>query len=337
MFRRVTTAWTGQTPRNPPGGRGLACLLRAASAAVTLCLLAPASSAAQQPGEDAADVGDARVVGIVRDEANREPLPAVRVQLSGAAGAEGVERETTTDDRGVFRFDGLPAGTYRIRARHLQYEGMEGTLELEAGEELPATVLLKPRPVELPGIEAEVSARSWLPGFRWRRDSLDGHFFTKQDIEEQDPARVTDLLRSLPQVRVRYRPGAGWHATMMNRTSGWADDARCRPRIVLDGDWVPRDLVRMSLNDVEPEEILAMEVYWKPGKLPDGLDPPPSVLGAEAAGPGSGIEAEGDRSGRNRGPTSFRGLERVPFSDLRTATCGVVVIWTELETGGAGR
>lgn len=297
----------------------------------------PAPIEAQEADPPPAAGADAEVVGIVREEGSREPLRAVRVRLSGGPAADGTEREATTDGRGVFRFYGLPPGTYRVRASHLGYRTAEAELTLEAGEERPVTVLLAPRPVELPGVEAEVAAETWLPGFRWRREHLDGHFLTRKDIVDEDPVRVTDLVRSLPQVRVRYSPDEGWYTTMFSRGSGWAEDARCKPHIVLNGQWVPRDLLEMSLNEIEPEEVLAMEVYWKPVELPDGLDPPPSVVGEGAAGPGSGIEAKGDQSGRSRGPTSMGGLEQLPFSDMRTASCGTVVVWTELDAGSLQR
>lgn len=305
------------------------------SVVVALVAVASLSGPGDAQEADRAEASDteARVVGIVREEGSREPLRAVRVRLSGGPAADRTEREATTDGRGVFRFDGLSPGTYRVRTRHLGYRTAEAELTLAAGEERPVTVLMTPRPVELPGVEAEVPAETWLPGFRWRREHLDGHFLTRKDIVEEDPVRVTDLVRSLPEVRVRYRPDEGWYTTMFSRGSGWAEDARCKPHIVLNGQWVPRDLLEMSLNEIEPEDVLAMEVYWKPVELPDDLDPPPSVLGEGAAGPGSGIEAgEGGPVG-DRGPTSMGGLEQLPFSDMRTSSCGTVVVWTELEAG----
>lgn len=319
--------------RDPTDARPRPDLVPAASAllALTAAGWVVGGVEAQEVDRQRTDDGDARAVVVVRDDGSRLPLRAVRVRLAGPDGTGAVERSATTDRNGAVRFEDLPPGTYRIRASQMGYGDAETELSLEAGEARSTDLLMSPRPVEVGGIETEVAPGSWIAGFRWRREHVDGHFFTRKEIAEEDPERVTDLLRSLPHVRVRYRPDRGWYTTMVSRSAGRAEDARCQPHIVLDGEWLPRDVLAMSLDEVEPEDVLAMEVYWKEVDLPEDLDVPPAVLGERSGlAPGAGTETAAGAAG-SRGPTSLRGLDPVPFSDTRTVSCGVVVLWTELK------
>lgn len=98
-------------------------LTAAILATVPLC-------AAQQPPRDraaapAAVEGKAAIAGrvIVRDEKPAVPVRRARVTLSSARLPE--SRITDTDKDGRYRFDGLPAGAYRIRVEKPGYVTLE--------------------------------------------------------------------------------------------------------------------------------------------------------------------------------------------------------------------
>ncbi|NIR35535.1 MAG: hypothetical protein GWN07_05920, partial [Actinobacteria bacterium] len=70
-------------------------------------------------------------------------------------------------------------------------------------------VSLDPVPVELPGVfvGGERAPNATAPsGFEERRASTQGHFIDRAEIQARNPGSVTELLRTVPGVRVRPSP-----------------------------------------------------------------------------------------------------------------------------------
>lgn len=189
------------------------------------------------------------------DEVTREPLTGVRVTFPG------LDRSRSTDDEGAAVFRGVPPGTYRLEATRVGYRPADGTVEVSGEGPERVAVLLTPAAVEVPGLDVEVSSESWVAGFLRRKEELEGHFLTRRDIEERDPVRLTQMVRDHPQVQVRYDPERGRRALL---TSPADDRSRCEPALVLNGTVTP-DFV--TLDDIDPQRVIAMEVYWKRSEL----------------------------------------------------------------------
>lgn len=127
----------------------LLCHARPASAValVTLTLLWTPSALAGRHGT---------IHGTVVDEADA-PVPYVRVLLRSTALMRG-ERRTRTDDRGRFRFSGLPPGRYDVMLAHdRQMPLTEMNLQVRVGSVVHRTYRLRPGP-GLPGAADEQQA-----------------------------------------------------------------------------------------------------------------------------------------------------------------------------------
>lgn len=284
------------------------------------------------------------MVVAVGTEETREPLRAVRVALP-ELGRVGL---TDEDGRAVFRE--VPSGTYRLEASRFGFRPAEGVVDVPRRGVKNVLVLLGPSAVELPGLDVDVPADSWVPGFLHRRRVLEGHFVTKKEIEAEDPARLTQVLREFPEVDVRFDPMGGWRTRLFNPAGAARATNSCRPTLVLNG--VPVSGL-MSVDDIDPERVIAMEVYWKRSQLAgeelrpalqpregSGGGPPLSVYGAPPPRDPMDVVRGGFSEGlETRDPADYGPLESLggagaggPGSIMNY--CGAIFVWTSLEAGG---
>lgn len=73
--------------------------------------------------------------------------------------------------------------------------------------------------------------------------------------------RLTRMIRDHPRVRVRYDPVRGRRVLLDSPAD---DRSHCEPALVLDGT-VTSGFV--TLDDIEPEQVIALEVYWNRSEL----------------------------------------------------------------------
>jgi outer membrane receptor protein involved in Fe transport len=99
------------------------------------------------------------VSGTVRDPANLA-IPAARVLLQGAQ----AQAETFTNDRGEFRFDSVPQGSYEIRIAIPGFEHIATTVRVGSRAPRPVSIQLSlarlEETIEVPDQPAEVSTDS---------------------------------------------------------------------------------------------------------------------------------------------------------------------------------
>lgn len=113
--------------------------MRFALVALALVLpIAGCSDAATPDASPDAGPGTGSLRGLVVDDAVR-PLADATVTAT-APGAE--PREATTGPDGVFRFDGLPAGSYSVEARKATYLSAQTLAQVVAGDGEPDLVQL---------------------------------------------------------------------------------------------------------------------------------------------------------------------------------------------------
>lgn len=97
-------------------------------AAALLLLVATAAPGAAQEGHGTAE-------GIARSAADGEPLSLLLVRLLPAGGQGVAPRGVVTDEQGRFRFEGVPAGAYRLLVEQIGYERTQSpVLQVRAGE-----------------------------------------------------------------------------------------------------------------------------------------------------------------------------------------------------------
>lgn len=229
--------------------------------AAVLVSMAPASLAAQ-------DAPGGGIRGTVVDVQRGST-----VGLAGVALPE-LDRETLADAEGRFRFRDVPPGSYELRVRFLGYEATVHQVEVPSGAVRTVEVQVSPGPVELEELRVTARSLTWVPGFRERRDSRRGHFFTRREIEEADPGHLTDLLRDRDGVRIGFNGNA--HGPERRYPQfyyrGPGTGLYCRPAVFVDGDMMGPGEPWFHFNEIPPDRVLGMEVYYHERDLPDAID-----------------------------------------------------------------
>ena len=197
--------------------------------------------------------GSARVIGKVVNS-NGGPVVGARVSLMGGSAAA----LTRTD--GSFLLDSLPSGTQSLVIRQIGYKPTEYAVELSARVPARATIKLGAFVPELSPVEVISRREDGLQrvGFTDRkRNSAGGHFIDSDAIEKRGAQLFTDLLRTVPGIRVATDNGSNGNMVFSTRSS--TQDGCVT--IWLDGaPW--RSLEAGDLDSfVKPDEVAAIEVY----------------------------------------------------------------------------
>ncbi|HZD04702.1 MAG TPA: TonB-dependent receptor plug domain-containing protein, partial [Longimicrobiales bacterium] len=221
----------------------------------------PALAAAQtgesaRPAQAAADSLD--LLGAVVDAETLAPLEDVAVTLQRQVEPGAATRRSlavVSDLEGRFLFRDLEEGSYRIALERLGYGTVVDTVDYDPSLGLHVEVRLVPEAVELEPMLVAVEARARhleAAGFYQRRAQGLGRFVTREDIEEQNVLEVTDLLRTMPGVTVRYGSGVFSEPLVLMRGG-------CLAKVYVDG--VPT-ISPFSLDSMlQPGDVDAIEVY----------------------------------------------------------------------------
>jgi hypothetical protein len=238
------------------------------------------------------------VRGYLRDIHTNQAIARGIVSLL-ECGGERVASVVTGAD-GSYRVTAPAAGCYLLEARRIGYQARsDGPLELGVGDEMDTELHLLPLPVplaplEVAGAPPQPDAFLARVGFYERQRSDFGHFITREQIEARAARRVTDLLSSVPGVRLVPAPGGLGRMGIQLRGSLLSHGGSCHPRVIIDeiivirGDARPRGLdafglpeaatetarpgagrPEIALDDVvQPEDIQAVEVYRSGAEVP---------------------------------------------------------------------
>ena len=188
------------------------------------------------------------------------------------AGAEltipGSTLRVETDDTGEFRLKNVPAGDLQIRVRRLGFKPDTSMINVLAGQTVPLMIALHPLPVVLAPVTIlgkHYSGR--LASFYQRRDRGLGHYYTREEIEKRNPANTTDLLRTVPGIRLQ--PLGFGRQTLRFRGS------RCPPLVWIDGS--PLGAGEFDIDNVPSRSIEAMEIYTGIAALPSEFTAGPTT------------------------------------------------------------
>jgi hypothetical protein len=224
-------------------------------------VLALALAAAPLPAQEAAPI--VRVRGVVVDSAG--------LAVGGAeVRAVGTALLILTSDSGVFRVE-LPAGPVVFAVRRLGYEPSTFLATLRPGRTNGVTLVLQAMAQALPGVlVAEEREQTWLRTFNDRKDSQQGTFITRTDIEKSRARLTTDLLRRrAPSVQVVMTRG-GTRVYMRGNSA-----RRCPPQL-----FVHTTPYSGEVDDFSPDVVEAIEVYAGSAELPPELNIGRAVCGA---------------------------------------------------------
>ena len=203
------------------------------------------------------------------------------------------------DENGVFRLKAPEAGVYMVKASRLGYRSwIDGPVELGEDDNLEVEFHLSKAVFALDPIEisAQADARYLnTVGFYERQRSDFGHFVTREQIAHRQPRRMTDLVATVPGVRLVPLPASAGKVQVQMRGSNLSQGSLCRPRVFVDGLIAirggsgPRRLGGGDVGDigeeegpagsegstepniddvVVPEEIEAIEVYRSAAQVP---------------------------------------------------------------------
>jgi hypothetical protein len=263
--------------------------------------------------------GAPAVFGVLTDQEER-PIPEATVSIVGTS------LTTRTRADGSFRLPAPPPGEHRLAARHLAYRPLAVILAVEAGRSTEVVGVMEMAPQPIP--ERVVASRD-RTGFDERRRQGRGYFIDASDIEQRGTPRFSELLRTVPGVRLvptggqlgaKYRIEMGRSSASMN----------LRPRIVSPPPPPPGREQEVAGTPTLPAD---------PGNMPTtALMPVPGRESCTVNYWLDGVRFEptnGDVDVDVR-PDQIAGLEVYPGlmapAQYRTGdmVCGVIVIWTKM-------
>jgi carboxypeptidase family protein/TonB-dependent receptor-like protein len=187
-----------------------------------------------------------------------------RVVLEGAptnAGSRvevvGTDQIALTNDKGEFTISKLPSGSHVLLARHLGFGAQTVAVDLTSREAQRVTIKLPKyvAMIEPVIVNARRSASLDKVGFSQRKNTGMGFYIGPDELKNQHPNRVTDILRSVPGLRIIDSPEG--ETVSSARNAGGGD---CTQYYVDDMPWLsaePGDVNQF----VNASEVVAVEVY----------------------------------------------------------------------------
>jgi Carboxypeptidase regulatory-like domain/TonB-dependent Receptor Plug Domain len=237
--------------------------VRAWSTAFLSLLLGVAAAShatrAQQPDSARRDSLPATLIGRVTDTLGA-PLNGAEITLFKSESIRAI-----SGDSGEFRLTGLPPGTNVFNVRRLGYQPASFTAALKSGRTHRATFALSISAQALPLIAVSDTARThWLDQFERRRSTSRGTFITRAEIVKRTARMGSDIVRTVPGVRVIPGRSSGVNQVIMNRGAGGRP---CIPTMYVHN--MPYSGV---LDDFSADDIEALEVYVGISEIPPELD-----------------------------------------------------------------
>ncbi|HEX8392194.1 MAG TPA: carboxypeptidase regulatory-like domain-containing protein [Longimicrobium sp.] len=201
-----------------------------------------------------------RVSGRLIDARDGSAVANASVSLLGTDGR--YQKHSGSDESGIFVFDGVTPGRFRIRATRIGYqEARSSPLNLMLNDTIVVEIRLSSsevvlRPVTV--VARSAARRSATVGaFYQRMESGFGTFITRDQIQRRGALRVSSLLQSFTSLRPFGGPGQG---LQFGRRG-------CPVQVVVDGIVVNRR--GDSVDDfVLPDMIEGIEVYRGIADLP---------------------------------------------------------------------
>jgi hypothetical protein len=219
---------------------------RSGLGSIVLLLSIPASLQAQ-----------ATLTGTVRLDSSKTAVAGVEVLIQAA------NRKATTDTAGRFVLDSLAHGIHSVVVRSIGYRPIALRAYLVSNDTLDVTLFIRKSPVELAPLEVTASAVPMgLEGFERRRHGGWGSFVDWTTLRKQEFRLVSDIVRDMSGVYVRY-DGRG-QAYMTGRGD-------CPMAIYLDGLPIFKGPGRggpPAIDDWNVSNLDAIEAYAGPSATP---------------------------------------------------------------------
>lgn len=255
-----------------------------------------------------------RVAGRIVDAQTGEPVTGVSVSMMSSEGR--FRRITETDGNGIFMFEEVTPGRFRLNASRMGYYTANGNyVDLAQNDTVIVDIRLSATGVLLQPVTvvARSAPRSspMLRGFYERMDRGIGQFISRDDIAARNAMYVSDLLVTLPGVRLGAWTPAGRQIYMSRSIKSGPEG--CPVQIFVDNVHVNRTVgIMEAANRGGQRDTTSftggttLEIARQPSI--DEFVHPSAVEGIEVY-PGVGSV-----------PAEFMSPE---------ARCGTVVVWTK--------
>jgi outer membrane receptor protein involved in Fe transport len=185
--------------------------------------------------------------------------------LSGAQVlVEGISIRGITDRNGILRVPTLPAGPRKITVRYLGYAPMDEVVSLVPGRPTRLLVRMGIEPIALAPVEVR-SRRSILAtrGFYDRQRFGQGTFITRDEIVQDNPRYMSDVLRRTSGIQVGSSTFGGRPPASIRGSAG-----RCPIQYFVDGALT----YNFNIDEVMPGDVEGLEIYRGAATIPAGYN-----------------------------------------------------------------
>jgi CarboxypepD_reg-like domain/TonB-dependent Receptor Plug Domain len=211
------------------------------------------------------------VTGTVISAQDSQPLMGVQVLIKGT------RHWAITNQNGRFRLERLTPGTATIEFRPANRAPLSYPLTLEAGKTTNLAVQVDTRSVALPEVvvEGDDKPAAKMGEFIRHKDSgHGGYFITRAEIEKKQPRVMSDMLRSIPGLRV----DCGFGTCQVQSF----EEARrimggCPIQYFLDGTPFSGDI-----DELTPDQVEGIEIYRGSSTIPPEFNTGTSMCGVIA-------------------------------------------------------
>ena len=253
------------------------------------------------------------VVAIPAVAGGQAPLPPGAISVSvrdslgrSIAGAEllveGTEVRGFTDDRGELRFSAVRGGPATVRVRRLGYQPTTVDIIVDQNAPVTTAVMLSPIAQRLtPVVVRGGGYTGRMAGFYQRRDLGIGHFVSRERLERDNPAMLSDVFRRIPGVQVSST------RLIRNAIRFRGAGANCWPLVWLDG--APLPTAEFDLDFLSPQSIEGIEIYSGISQVP------PQFMGTRGLG-SCGVVVVWSREGERREKKRKKSVTSAELADL---------------------
>jgi hypothetical protein len=170
----------------------------------------------------------------------------------------GTDQVALTNDKGEFIITKLPSGSQVLLARHLGFGAQTVAVDLTSREPQRVTIKLPKfvAMIEPVVVNARRAANLDRVGFSQRQKTGMGFYISPDQLKDRHPNLVTDILRTVPGLRVTSGP----EGDEVSSSRGVGLGGECVQYFVDDMPWQsvqPGDVNQF----VNPNEVVAVEVY----------------------------------------------------------------------------
>ena len=253
------------------------------------------------------------ITGTVRDRATQQPIASAQVSLIGTT------RGGLSNDQGIYRINGVPAGTYQVRVLRIGYQASVMPVTVTNGQSTTLDVALGATVVTLDQVTVTATGEQ----IRQRETGSSVATIAPAVEELAVTSNMTDVLNSrAPGLYVQQSNGAAGTGSRIRVRGANSLSLSNEPLLIVDGvrqnnDVGNREQVNISsantlgtnvatggqtvsrLNDINPEDIETIDVI----RGPSGV----ALYGTAAANGVIQITTKRGRAGRTRWSTYVEG------------------------------